>query len=107
MQVYNLGIDETTKKPSAQVVYDIVNTATNKPVIHAEETTEKMGNVGEQLTLEKSVPLASLPPGIYQVTIQVKDNVSKQTISPSAKFAVEAVQAKAPEAAAVSGPSKP
>jgi len=107
MQVYNLGIDETTKKPSAQVVYDIVNTGTNKPVIHAEETTEKMGNVGEQLTLEKSVPLTSLPPGTYQVTIQVKDNVSKQTINPSAKFVVEAVQAKAPEAAAVSGPSKP
>ncbi|MBV8206133.1 MAG: GWxTD domain-containing protein, partial [Acidobacteria bacterium] len=76
-------------KPSAEVDYDIVNSADNKPVVHAVETTDKMGNVGDQLTLEKSVAAANLPPGTYQVTITVKDNVSQQTISKLAKFAVE------------------
>jgi hypothetical protein len=57
--------------------------------VHAVENTDKMGNVGDQLTLEKSLSLASLPPGIYQVTIKITDNVSKQTISQPAKFAVE------------------
>jgi hypothetical protein len=89
MQVYNLGVDEKTKKASAEVEYDIVNAADNKPVVHAVENTDKMGNVGDQLTLEKSLSLASLPPGIYQVTIKITDNVSKQTISQPAKFAVE------------------
>jgi len=58
-------------------------------VAHIEESTEKMGNVGEQLTLEKSMPLAALPAGNYRLTIKVNDNISKQVIAPSADFAVE------------------
>jgi 5-hydroxyisourate hydrolase-like protein (transthyretin family) len=89
MQVYNLGIDQQNKKPSATIEYDVVNAATNKPVVHAVESTEKMGNVGEQITLEKSMPLTALTPGTYRLTIKVSDNVSKQSISPTADFAVE------------------
>jgi len=90
MQVYNLGIDETTKKPSATVEYQVVNTATNQPVVDFTETTQQMGNVGEQLTLQKSLPLSKLDPGNYQVIIKVNDLVSKQTISSAPeKFAVQ------------------
>jgi len=89
MQVYNLSVDEQTHKPSATVEYDVVNTATNKPVIHTVESTDKMGNVGEQITLEKSLSAANLQPGTYRIQIKVNDNVSKQTVDPSAMFAVE------------------
>ena len=33
MQVYNLGVDDKTHKPSATFEYDIVDIATNKPVV--------------------------------------------------------------------------
>jgi GWxTD domain-containing protein len=89
MQVYNLGVDEKTHKPSATFEYDIVNVATNKPVVQKTETTETMGNVGEQVTLQKSIASANLQPGVYRIDIKVNDNVSKQTIDPSATFAVE------------------
>jgi hypothetical protein len=89
MQVYNLAVDEKTKKPSATVEYQIVNAATNKSVVDITENTDQMKNVSDQLTLEKSLPLSKLDPGVYQVTIKVNDLVSKQTISPTAKFAVE------------------
>jgi hypothetical protein len=89
MQVYNLTLDEKTKKPSATVQYRIVNTATNKSVVDITENTDQMGNVGDQLTLQKSLPLNKLDPGVYQVTININDLVSKQTISPTARFAVE------------------
>src|SRR6202522_2556325 len=46
MQVYNLGVDDKTHKASATVEYNVVNTATNKPVIHTVESTDTMGNVG-------------------------------------------------------------
>ncbi|MFB3917268.1 MAG: GWxTD domain-containing protein [Terriglobales bacterium] len=88
LQVYNLAIDQQTKKPSATIEYDIVDAA-NKAVVHTVENTGQLGNVGEQLTLEKSLPLNSLPPGLYRITIRVNDNVSKQMISPTARFAVE------------------
>lgn len=89
MQVYNLGIDQQTKKPSATIQYDVVNAATSKAVVHTVENTSQMGNVGEQVTVEKSLPLSSLEPGLYRITIKVDDQVSKQVISPSATFAVE------------------
>ena len=89
MQVYNLGIDQQTHKPSANVEYDLTNMQTNKPVLQASESTEKMGNVGEQITLEKSLALNSLPPGLYRLTIKVNDNISKQSVSPSVNFQVE------------------
>jgi GWxTD domain-containing protein len=89
MQVYNLAIDEKTKRPSATVEYHIVNTATNQPVLDLTQTTAQMGNVGEQVTLAQTVPLSKLGPGVYQVTVKVNDQVSKQVISPTAKFAVQ------------------
>jgi hypothetical protein len=89
MQVYGLAMDQQSKKPSANIEYDIVNVASNKPVVHLSETTAQLGNIGEQITLEKSLPLASLEPGLYQITIKVNDNVSKQEIAPAAKFTVE------------------
>jgi 5-hydroxyisourate hydrolase-like protein (transthyretin family) len=89
MQVYNLVVDDKTKKPSATIEYQVVNTATNKSVLNVTENTDQMKNVSDQVTLAKSLPLAQLGPGVYQVTIKVSDLLSKQTISPTAKFAVE------------------
>ena len=89
LQVYNLGVDEKTHKPSATFEYDIVNVATNKQVVQQKESTETMGNIGEQVTLQKSVAAAKLQPGVYRIDIKVNDNISKQTIAPSATFAVE------------------
>lgn len=89
MQVYNLSIDEKTHKPSATFEYDVVNMATNKPVVHTTESTDTMGNVGEQVTLQKSLSAGNLEPGLYKIDIKVNDNISKQTVDPSATFAVE------------------
>ena len=89
IQVYNLGVDDKTHKPSATFEYDIVNIATNKAVIQKTESTSTMGNVGEQVTLQKSIASANLQPGTYRIDIKVNDNVSKQTVDPSATFAVE------------------
>jgi GWxTD domain-containing protein len=89
MQVYNLGVDDKTHKPSATVEYDVINAATNKKVVHTVESTDQMGNVGDQMTLEKTLSAANLDPGVYRIQIKVNDNVSKQTVDPSAMFAVE------------------
>jgi GWxTD domain-containing protein len=89
MQVYNLGVDDKTHKASATFEFDIVNIATNKPVVQKTESTDTMGNVGDQVTLQKSIAAANLQPGVYRIEIKVNDNISKQTVDPSATFAVE------------------
>jgi GWxTD domain-containing protein len=92
MQVYNLGIDDKSKLNAATIQYQILDMATNKMVL---DTSESSRNVGEnsansdQLTVEKSVPLASLQPGKYQVKITVNDSVSKQQVAQTAPFTVE------------------
>jgi len=89
MQVYNLGIDDKTHKPSATVEYNIVNATTNKPVVHTVESTDTMGNIGDQVTLQKTLSAANLDPGTYRIQIKVNDNISKQTVDPTVTFAVE------------------
>jgi GWxTD domain-containing protein len=89
MQVYNLSVDDKTHKPSATVEYDVVDAATNKPVIHSVEKTEQMGNIGEQVTLQKTLSASSLQPGLYRMNIKVNDNLSKQALDPSVTFSIE------------------
>ncbi len=89
MQVYNLSVDEKTHKASATIEYNVTDTTTRKAVIHTIESTDTMGNVGDQVTLQKTLSAANLPPGLYKIEIKVNDNLSKQTVDPTATFAVE------------------
>jgi GWxTD domain-containing protein len=88
MQVYNLSVDEKTHKPSATIEYNVTD-ANNKAIIHTVESTDTMGNVGDQVTLQKTLSAANLPPGLYKIEIKVNDNLSKQMVDPTATFAVE------------------
>jgi len=88
MQVYNLSVDEKTHKPSATFEYNVTD-ANNRAVIHTVESTDTMGNVGDQVTLQKTLSAANLQPGLYKIEIKVNDNLSKQTVDPTATFAVE------------------
>jgi GWxTD domain-containing protein len=89
MQVYNLSVDDKTHRPSATFEYDVVDASTNKAIVHSVESSEKMGNVGDQITLQKTLAAANLNPGIYRIEIKVNDNISKQSVGPTATFAVE------------------
>jgi hypothetical protein len=48
-----------------------------------------LGAHSDQLTVEKTLPMAGLQPGKYKVTIKVNDEISKQEIAQSAPFVVE------------------
>src|ERR1039458_3953119 len=79
MQVYNLSVDEKTHKPSATIEYNVTD-VNNKAVIHTVESTETMGNVGDQVTLQKTLSAVTLQPGLYKIEIKVNDNLSKQMV---------------------------
>jgi len=89
MQVYNLGIDDKTHQNDATIEYQITNLGTNKLILNTQESAAKFSLNAEQLTLEKSLPLASLEPGQYQVKIKVNDGITKQQTEESAKFSVD------------------
>jgi GWxTD domain-containing protein len=89
MQVYNLGIDEKSKQNAATITYQIIDVASNKALLDTEENSKTMSANSDQLTVEKSLPLASLQPGKYLVKVMVNDSVSKQEIAQSAPFTVD------------------
>jgi GWxTD domain-containing protein len=89
MQVYNLGIDEKSKQNSAMIQYQIIDLGSNKAVLDMQEDSKKLSASSDQVTLERSVPLANLQPGKYQINIKVNDSVSNQVIAQSAPFTVE------------------
>ena len=89
LQVYNLKQDQQTKKTRGNISYDVINIQTNKSVLHTDESAAVYGNTGDQITIEKSMSLANLEPGLYNLKITVNDEVTKQTMNPSARFQVE------------------
>ncbi|MGB7549147.1 MAG: GWxTD domain-containing protein [Terracidiphilus sp.] len=89
MQVYNLGINEATKSNEATVTYEIIDTANNGVIFEKQLNSKDLGEHSDQLTVEKSLPIAGLQPGKYKVLIKVNDEISKQEIAQSAPFVVQ------------------
>jgi GWxTD domain-containing protein len=89
MQVYNLGINDQTKSNDAKVTYQIIDSATNAVVFEKQQDSKDFGEHSDQLTVEKTLPIAGLQPGKYKVTIKINDTISKQEIAQSAPFVVE------------------
>jgi GWxTD domain-containing protein len=97
MQAYNLQIDEATKSNQATVTYQIVKTtpgaagtpATEAVIFENRVDSKDLGAHSDQLTVEKTLPIAGLDPGKYKVTIKINDGISKQEIAQSAPFVVE------------------
>jgi hypothetical protein len=88
-ELYNFGMDEKTKKPSGTVEYDVVNTADNKTVLSQTEDINSIPNSSAFIvTVEKKLPLKSLPPGKYTLKLKVTDKLKGQTLNPSSPFTV-------------------
>lgn len=86
LQVYNLGINEQTHKPDATIEYEVLQG--EKSVFQHTENTSDFERAGQQITLEKLLPLQSFAPGDYKLQIKVTDRVRNQTISPAARFRI-------------------
>ena len=89
MQFYNLGIDEATKSNSATVTYEITDIASGTVILQKQMESKDLGAHSDQLTVEKTLPIAGLQPGKYKVTVKINDAISKQEIAQSAPFVVE------------------
>jgi GWxTD domain-containing protein len=86
LQVYNAGIDQTTLRPSVDVEYSLAKEG--KELGKQAEDWRGMSDSGQRLTLARLVDSSGLTPGEYTIAIKIRDRVSGQTLSPSAKFTV-------------------
>src|SRR5271155_3774543 len=88
MQVYNLKPDDKTHKSAATFQYTVKKG--EQQIMQFKETSEEMKQTGDQITIERLLPLATLSPGKYTLQINATDSLSKQTVSRTAEFSVKA-----------------
>ena len=108
MQVYNLKPDEQTHKSSATFLYTVKKTGEkNQPAImQFKETSTDMKQTGDQITIERLLPLATLAPGKYTLEVSATDALSNQTISRTADFTVKPPLAPVKTSAANTTPGR-
>lgn len=91
LQVYNVQIDQTTLQPAVDVEYVI--TKNGQEVLRLKEDGKNgisdLSGSGQQIILGRSIPLTSLEPGDYEVTVSITDRVGRQTLTPKTNFTVE------------------
>ncbi len=88
MQVYNLKPDEKTHKSSATFQFTVKKGGAQ--VMQFKESSEEMKQTGEQVTIERLLPLATLAPGKYALEVIATDGHSNQSITRTAEFTVKA-----------------
>src|SRR5271166_4489209 len=88
LQVYNLKPDDKTHKSNAAFVYTVKKG--DQQVMQFKETSEEMKQTGEQVTIERLLPLATLAPGKYTLEVKATDQLAQTTILRSAEFSIKA-----------------
>jgi GWxTD domain-containing protein len=86
LQVYNAGIDQTTLKPAADAEYVILKDG--KVLSKQPEDWSRISDSGQRFILTRLIDTRALAPGEYEIRINVRDHVTGQSISPSAKFTI-------------------
>jgi GWxTD domain-containing protein len=87
LQVYNLKPDEKTHKSSAAFTYTVRKG--DQQIMQFKETSEDMKQSGDQVTIERLLPLATLAPGKYTLEVSATDKLAQATISRSADFSIK------------------
>jgi hypothetical protein len=81
MQVYNVGIDQSTLRPSVDIEY-VISQKSKEVTRIKEDGKSGLGSINsQQMTLARMVPLKDFKPGFYDIQVMIKDNVLNQTIT--------------------------
>jgi GWxTD domain-containing protein len=96
LQLYNLKLDESSHKTNVSVVYRI--TKEQQEIWRAVETPEHLHQGGEQVTIERLIPVASLAPGRYTMEVTAIDLLTNETVIRNANFTVISAPPSKPSA---------
>jgi hypothetical protein len=86
LQLYNLKLDDVSHKTNVSVAYRI--TKEQQEIWRAVETPDHLHQGGEQLTIERLIPVASLAPGRYTMEVTAIDLLTNETVIRNANFTV-------------------
>jgi GWxTD domain-containing protein len=87
LQIYNLKPDDKTHKSDAAFVFTVKKG--DQQVMQFKESSEDMKQTGDQVTIERLLPLATLAPGKYTLEVSATDRLAQTTISRTADFSIK------------------
>jgi GWxTD domain-containing protein len=87
VKFYNFEPDDKTRKPNAQVQYEVVKAGSDAKIFEFSEDLTN-SNSATEVTIEKVLPLNSFEPGKYELRMKVTDKVRNQTLPSVTKFTV-------------------
>lgn len=96
LQLYNLKLDESSHKTNVSVAYRIIKDPQKdqQEVWRAVEAPDHLQQGGEQLTIQRYVPVESLAPGRYTIEVIAIDLLTNQSITRAADFTLKPAPAK-------------
>jgi len=94
LQLYNLKVDDSLHKTNVSVAYRI--TKDQQEIWRAVETADHLHQGGEQLTIERMIPVASLVPGRYTIEVTAIDLLTNETVIRTADFTVKSASPAKP-----------
>jgi len=92
LQLYNLKLDESSHKTKVSVAYRIRKD--QEEVWRTVETEDHLHQSGEQLTIERFIPVSSLAPGRYTIEVTAIDLLTNETVIRSSDFTVKPAAVK-------------
>src|SRR5919108_994463 len=95
LQLYNLKVDESTHRTKVSVAYRITQDKEPKEIWRTVESADHLHQGGEQLTIERLIPVNTLAPGRYTIEVTGIDLLTNETVTRSTEFTVKTAPAKA------------
>jgi len=105
LQLYNLQLDEASHKTKVSLAYVIKKD--QQEIWRAVETPDQLQNGGEQLTIQRYLPVAALSPGRYTIEVTAIDLLTNNTVIRSADFTVKPAASASPAPPAAHPPRLP
>jgi predicted phage tail protein len=100
LQLYNVKLDEALHKTKVSVAYRITKDQQKdqQEVWRFVETPDHLHQGGEQLTIERFLPVSSLPAGRYTIEVTAIDLLTNNTVIRTAEFTVKPAAKAVPPA---------
>jgi GWxTD domain-containing protein len=89
MQIYNMGIDQTSQKPSLDITFTVKSGDKVVEEIKGTSTNSEQFFYGQRVVLLGKIPLKNVVPGKCSLEIRVLDNISNRTVTTSTDFKVK------------------
>ena len=87
LQVYNLQSDDAVHRSSVYVTYRLLKE--QREIWTTIESSDSIHQTGEQITVNRLIPLSAFAPGQYTLEVVVRDRVSGQSITRNAEFTLK------------------